>query len=68
MAVDLLKQNNILSNFGSSLFYYTSARHDRNIATRVQQEQHECNIGETRLTQALNEGHECDISEKCWFW
>ena len=48
------------------LVYFTTPVPDTSdIATRVQQEQHDCNIGETRLTQALNEGDECDISEKC---
>ena len=59
----------------SSPIYNTSARQERHErrecntsntnATRMQRVQHEC---DTRLARVLYKWHECETSEKLWFW
>ena len=44
---------------GSSLFYNTSVRNERQSAIRVRHERQECNTSETRPTRVR---HECDRS------
>ena len=60
-----LKLRFTTTNLRSSLFYNTSARHERHECdTSATGVRHKCDMNNTSATRVLHERHECDTREK----